>query len=79
VIENGGLTLEKAKAVLAADKADAVSFGYLYIGNPDLVERLRSGAALAKASRATFYTGEDDDARGYIDYPAIAQNERIET
>lgn len=70
VIENCGLTLDKARAVLAEGKADAVSFGYAYIANPDLVERFRTGAPLAKADRNTFYTGNGDDARGYTDYPA---------
>jgi N-ethylmaleimide reductase len=83
VIENAGLTLEKARAVLAEGKAEAVSFGYLFIGNPDLVERFRAGAPLAKANRASFYTGEGDDRRGYIDYPFLdeeagARGERIE-
>jgi N-ethylmaleimide reductase len=69
VIENCGLTLEKAQAVLATRKAKAVSFGYAYIANPDLVERFRSGAPLARADKATFYTGHGDDRRGYTDYP----------
>lgn len=69
VIENCGLTLDKANAVIAQGKAEAVSFGYAYIANPDLVERFRSGAPLAKGDRATFYTGHGDDARGYTDYP----------
>ncbi|MFN3458663.1 MAG: alkene reductase [Novosphingobium sp.] len=69
VIENCGLTLDKANAVIAEGKAEAVSFGYAYIANPDLVERFRSGAALAKGDRTTFYTGHGDDARGYTDYP----------
>ena len=69
VIENNGLTLEKAQAVLAESKADAVSFGYLFIGNPDLVDRFRDGAPLARADRKGFYTGEGDDNRGYTDYP----------
>ncbi|MFN3470831.1 MAG: alkene reductase [Novosphingobium sp.] len=69
VIENCGLTLEKANAVIAQGKADAVSFGYAFIANPDLVERFRTGAPLAKADRATFYTGHGDDAHGYTDYP----------
>lgn len=68
VIENGGLTLDKAKAVLAEGKAEAVSFGYAFIGNPDLVERFGSGQPLAKADRTTFYTGHGDDAKGYTDY-----------
>lgn len=71
VIENCGLTLEKARAVLAEGKADAVSFGYAFIANPDLVERFRIGAALAKADRKSFYTGDGDDRRGYTDYPAL--------
>ncbi|EZP74122.1 12-oxophytodienoate reductase [Sphingomonas paucimobilis] len=70
VIENAGLTLDEAKAVLAEGKAQAVSFGYLYIANPDLAERFRSGAPLAKAAREYFYTGMGDDRRGYTDYPA---------
>lgn len=71
VIENTGLKFETAKAVLAEGKAEAVSFGYLFIANPDLVERFRSGADLARADKATFYTGQGDDARGYSDYPAL--------
>ena len=69
VIENGGLTLEKAQALIAQGQAEATSFGYAFIGNPDLVERFRRGAPLAKADRTTFYTGHGDDAKGYTDYP----------
>ncbi|OYX90923.1 MAG: alkene reductase, partial [Novosphingobium sp. 35-62-5] len=69
VIENCGLTLKMAQAVIAEGKADAVSFGYAFIGNPDLVERFRTGTPLAKADRGTFYTGHGDDAKGYTDYP----------
>lgn len=72
VIENCALTLEKAQAVIAEGKAEAVSFGYAYIANPDLVERFRAGAPLAKGDRNTFYTGHGDDARGYTDYPSLA-------
>jgi N-ethylmaleimide reductase len=72
IIENGGMTLDKARALLAAGKADAVSFGYGFIGNPDLVERLRQGAPLSRADRTTFYTGQGDDRRGYTDYPTLS-------
>ncbi|WP_395397671.1 alkene reductase [Novosphingobium sp. BL-8A] len=71
VIENCALTPEKARAVLAEGKADAVSFGFAFIANPDLAERLRTGAPLAKADRTTFYTGMGDDRRGYTDYPSM--------
>ncbi len=52
-----------------AHGSDLVAFGKLYISNPDLVERLRSGAPLNTPDRRTFYGG---DARGYTDYPALA-------
>ncbi len=71
VIENCGLTLEKAQGLIADEKADAVSFGYAFIANPDLVERFRNGIPLTKADRGTFYTGHGDDAKGYTDYPLL--------
>ncbi len=71
IIENNGLNLDTAQAALAARKADAVSFGRPFISNPDLVERFRRGAALARPVRETFYTGFGDDRRGYTDYPPI--------
>ncbi|TNF37332.1 MAG: alkene reductase, partial [Gammaproteobacteria bacterium] len=36
---NCGYDLEKAQTAIHNHQADLVSFGYLYIGNPDLVER----------------------------------------
>lgn len=71
VIENGGMTRESACDLLARGKAAAVSFGYAFIANPDLVERFRREAPLARASRATFYTGGGDDRKGYTDYPSM--------
>lgn len=71
VIENCSLNHDKAEQVLTQGRADATSFGYAYIANPDLVERFRADAPLAKADKATFYTGHGDDARGYTDYPPM--------
>ena len=73
VIENNNLNLDSAAAVLAAGRADAVSFGRAFVSNPDLVDRLRTGAPTAKLDRATLYTGEGDDRRGYTDYPTFGQ------
>jgi N-ethylmaleimide reductase len=42
----------------------------LYLANPDLPQRLRAGAPLNRADRATFYGGGE---RGYTDYPALAE------
>jgi N-ethylmaleimide reductase len=48
--------------------ADLISFARAYLANPDLVERLRTGAPLrAIPSNETWYQGGDT---GYIDYPS---------
>ena len=61
---------ELADADLASGLADAISFGRPYISNPDLVERLRIGAALTPDNFKTWYS---PDAEGYTDYPFLAQ------
>ncbi len=63
---NSGFTASTAEAALARREADLVSFGVLFLANPDLVERFRLGAPLNEPDRLTFYGG---DARGYTDYP----------
>ena len=65
----GGYSAESAERTLRAGMADLIGFGRPYIANPDLALRLRAGANLAAADRATFYT---DGERGYTDYPAAA-------
>ena len=69
IIVNGGFDRAKGDAVIAAGTADLVSFGVPFIANPDLVERLRTGAALNKPDPATFY---GVGPKGYTDYPALA-------
>jgi N-ethylmaleimide reductase len=60
-------------AIEAREKnlADLIAFGRPFISNPDLVNRLRSGAPLAEPDPKTFYAGEE---KGYIDYPALEEN-----
>jgi N-ethylmaleimide reductase len=69
-IANNGYDRDLAQATLHAGKADLVAFGRPYIANPDLVERLQTGAPLAELDRDTLYGG---DAHGYTDYPALAR------
>jgi len=54
--------------LVADGAADAVSFGRLFIANPDLVARLAAGAELARPDLAKAYGG---DRTGYVDYPAL--------
>ena len=68
LVGNMGYTPAEAEAAIAAGTLQAVAFGHHYVSNPDLVERVRKGAALVEPNGATFYT---QDAAGYTDYPAL--------
>ncbi len=73
LIANEGFDRESAQRVLDAGEADAVSFGKLYISNPDLPRRLLLGAPLNPFHPETFYGYGQPDARlGYTDYPSLA-------
>ncbi len=68
-IANNGFTRALAIEAVESGAADAVAFGRLFIANPDLAERLERNAPLNTPVVETFYGG---DARGYTDYPALA-------
>ncbi len=70
-IANNGYDLAMAQAAIADGSADMVAFGRPFISNPDLVQRLRQNAPLALLERATLYGG---GAKGYVDYPTLAQS-----
>ena len=55
--------------LVADGAADLVSFGRLFIANPDLVERLVAAAEVALPDLSKAYGG---DHRGYTDYPRLA-------
>ncbi len=67
-IANNGYDLNLAKTRLEENKADLFAFGRPFIANPDLVERLKTGAPLAQLDQSTLYGG---GAKGYTDYPAL--------
>lgn len=54
-ILSGGYTAARAEADLQDDKGDLIAFGRPFIGNPDLVEKLRTGAPLREADPSLFY------------------------
>ncbi len=63
-ILSGGYDAARANADLAANKGDLVAFGRLFIANPDLMQKLKTGGELKSADPATFYT---PDAKGYTE------------
>ncbi|MBV8125883.1 MAG: alkene reductase [Burkholderiaceae bacterium] len=68
-IANNSYDRQMAVEAIASGHADMVSFGRPFIGNPDLVERLRLDAPLVEADRTDYY---GSGARGYTDYPSLA-------
>ena len=68
LIASVGMTAERGNRLIAEGLADLVAFGRPYIANPDLVERLATGAPLAEVDWQTVYAS---GPRGYTDHPAF--------
>ena len=56
-------------ALVEDGTTDLLSFGALFLANPDLPRRLAEGGPFNEPDRGTFYGGGD---RGYTDYPFLA-------
>ena len=69
LILNGGYDAYSGDAAVARGDADLIAFGVPMLANPDLPVRYAKHAPLNTPDQATFYAG---DAKGYIDYPALA-------
>jgi N-ethylmaleimide reductase len=69
LIANFGFEKASATRVIESGQADLVSFGKPFIGNPDLVRRLREELPLSESAQETYYQG---GAQGYVDYPPAA-------
>lgn len=72
LILNSDFTATEAEQAVAGERCDAVSFGRPYISNPDLAERIRSGAEWAanvNIPQSWYLPGP----AGYIDYPAMGE------
>ena len=70
LIGSDSYTAEEAEASIGDGLVDAVSFGRLYIANPDLVERFKRGGPFNDMDKRTIYGGEG--AAGYCDYPRLS-------
>lgn len=62
----GNLDAARAEAALTEHRGELVAFGRPFISNPDLVAKLKTGAAFRPPNPKTFYT---PGAEGYTDYP----------
>jgi 2,4-dienoyl-CoA reductase-like NADH-dependent reductase (Old Yellow Enzyme family) len=67
-IANEGLSQADGEALIEKGEADAVSFGKLFIANPDLPKRLSLKSELNAVKFDSLFGG---GATGYIDYPAL--------
>src|SRR5258708_10207725 len=70
LIVAGGFQADTAEQWLQQGKADLIAFGRKFIANPDLPERFRRRTALNPDDPSTYYGG---GAKGYTDYPTLAQ------
>ena len=68
IISNMGYSAAEAEQAIQAGQVDAVAFGTGFLANPDLPERIRTGAAWNAPNPQTFYT---PGAEGYTDYPSL--------
>ncbi|MFF1375175.1 alkene reductase [Streptomyces sp. NPDC058308] len=66
--QSEGPTGPDALALIEDGTADIVTFGALFLANPDLPARLRAGGPYNTPDRATYYGGTE---KGYTDYPAL--------
>lgn len=69
-IANNGYDLALANEALELDRADMISFGRPFIGNPDLVERLKRGGPYNDYEKMTVYGG---GSKGLTDYPVLGR------
>lgn len=73
LVNRAGRTLENISTDLDNSLADLVPVGVWALANPDLVERLQTGAPLNEANPATFFGGGSE---GYTDYPTLKTLEK---
>ncbi len=68
LIANGGYTRETGESELENGIVDIISYGTLFLANPDLPKRFELNSSLNTADRATFFGGGE---KGYTDYPFL--------
>lgn len=71
IISNANHTKESGEKFIKEGFADLISYGSLYISNPDLVSRFKNDYPLTQPNSKTYYGGGDE---GYIDYAEYEAN-----
>ena len=70
---NNGYDRQMAMEAVASGRADLVSFGRMFVANPDLVARLsKDGPLNPLMGQETLYGG---GSHGYTDYPTLAESQ----
>ncbi len=68
IMANCGYNQETGEEELVKGHAEMISYGKLFIANPDLPKRFELNAELNEVDKTTMYSGQD---KGYIDYPFL--------
>ncbi len=76
VMVNAGYDAVSGHAAVTSGRADLVAYASLFLANPDLPQRFRTGALLNVPNPATFYVGEEV---GYVDYPSLDEVSALAT
>jgi 2,4-dienoyl-CoA reductase-like NADH-dependent reductase (Old Yellow Enzyme family) len=75
VVGNAGFQPNEAAQAISEGKIAAVAFGFMFVANPDLPKRIKTGKEISfQVDFGTLYTVNDkgNDAsimKGYLDYP----------
>jgi N-ethylmaleimide reductase len=68
IVNRPGRPRDQIGADVASGLADLEAYGQIVLANPDFVARVKTGAPMNEANRASFFGGAE---QGYTDYPAL--------
>jgi N-ethylmaleimide reductase len=68
IVNRPGRPRDRIGADVASGLADLEAYGQMVLANPDFVARVKAGAPMNQADRASLFGGA---AHGYTDYPAL--------
>ncbi|MGD2184040.1 alkene reductase [Lusitaniella coriacea] len=72
IITNGGYEKVSGNRAIATEQAELVSYGKLFLANPDLPQRFKVDASLNEPNPKTFYGRGDNNLEvGYTDYSSL--------